>query len=57
MEHFFNNVNPEENIEEMNIDNNYIFIFNSSINNINNNGVTQFYTDSNGMEMMERNVI
>ena len=41
----------------MNIDNNYIFIFNFSINNINNNGVIQFYTDSNGMEMMERNVI
>lgn len=40
----------------MNIDNNYIFIFNSSINNINNNGVIQFYTDSNGMEMMERDV-
>jgi len=46
----------KENIEEINIDNDFIFIFNSSINNINDNGVVQFCTDSNWLEMIERDV-
>ena len=54
VEHYFCNL-PQNKLESENyIGNDYIFVFNSSINNLNEQNTLKFYTDSNGMEMMER---
>ena len=54
IDHIFNSLLENEKINNKSQD--YVFVFNSSINNNDNNNITKFYTDSNGLEMMERKV-